>query len=156
MGAITHGRRCAGSATARAVRDGWCCRNCGGGFCRHVSGALPAVCGRASRRRRNATSDGRLMRRGLELSRILTGTVTRGIGETAVGIVSFPVGLVAFGLPTAATLAVSDWLPDHRRARTVARVVVEHARALEAAMAVTRAQCETERRRSAVLVDGER
>jgi rubrerythrin len=41
-------RRFMASALARAVREGWCCRNCGGGFCLHVSPSRCPACGARS------------------------------------------------------------------------------------------------------------
>lgn len=43
-------RRFIGSALAQAVREGWCCRNCGGGFCLHVSPSRCPSCGAPTRR----------------------------------------------------------------------------------------------------------
>lgn len=46
------GRRFVGSALAHAVRAGWCCSRCGGGFCLHVSPSRCPSCGARSGRRR--------------------------------------------------------------------------------------------------------
>lgn len=46
---ISRGPGLTGETIARAVREGWCCRACGGGFCRHVS---PLRCPRCGARRR--------------------------------------------------------------------------------------------------------
>lgn len=45
-------RRFVASALAHVVREGWCCRNCGGGFCLHVSPSRCPSCGARSGSRR--------------------------------------------------------------------------------------------------------
>lgn len=50
-------RRFIGSALAQAVREGWCCRNCGGGFCLHISPSRCPSCGARPRTGRRADEE---------------------------------------------------------------------------------------------------